>query len=258
MLHKSIPLCLTLPEAGQGIPKEIKEVGFISDLQTMQPEKRALGDVFDWPHRMDNVLIPQIHPALLHLDAPADDALPNFLPDGQPIYPADRKLFRTLRKQVLEQYYQTYYAQIHKVLETKTIPLGLDCHIFEAEPISQDEGKPLYPRICLSNNGDALGDSRFGKGDLTCSQEILCDLRDILAARFLDTLGPRQVTLNTPIIGGHLIRTLATKDIPWIRMDIAQDLLRNDEGKISSKRIEKLRDHFENILVSLCKVYEWM
>ena len=233
-------------------------MGYISELRETDQVQHVLGDIFALSHRMDSILVPHIHPVLMHLDVPAEDALPEYLPDGHPIYPGDRRLFHSLRRQMLAKYYQTYYAAITKVMESGGIKAGVDCHVFSATSITQEAAKPSRSIICLSNNGDALGGSGFSQGPLTCPQDMLCDLRDIVTAKFSDFVERGQVLLNTPISGGHLIRVQAQQKIPWIRIDIAKELFLNAEGGISAKRVERLKDHFENILVLFCKVYEWM
>ncbi|MBN1595006.1 N-formylglutamate amidohydrolase [candidate division FCPU426 bacterium] len=245
MLLKKIPLCLTLPEAGENIPP-----GWMDAVPgTTFPEQQALARIFDISGRLEFFIKADMPPAWLKVDAPRREAVPDTMP-GQ------KRALHALGRTLLAQYYAPYHARIKKAVASPKMRVGLDCHCFVSRPWPREEGRPLQPIICLGNNGDFMGESRSGAGGTTCPPDMIRDLRDLMAARFADERG--QVLLNTPVTGGYTIKKYATRKKPWIRMDIARHMLVSADGQINHKRLAAWRDKMESIAVLFCKLQGWM
>jgi len=256
MLYKLLPICLTLTQIGVEVPLELKEIGYPRSEIPIQPEDSALRILLELSHRIKHILAAEIVPAILNLDAPRDNALPDFLPDGMPVYPSDRSFCQRIRRQLWERYYRPFYTSISETIASEQVKAGFDLHVFSPQKTTVNTDSSCKPLICLSNNGDIYGEVRQGEGPITCSAEMLRDMRDIFAARFADFSG--QVLLNTPIASGYLIRRQGNGEIPWVRLNISRELIFTAEGEVSPKRIENLRDRLETVFVMICKLYEWL
>ena len=127
-LQKKLPLALVLPQAGQTLPAELTAHGY-----PLTPLPAPFTVWSGWPDlsgRLAGILRAPLAPAILQVDAPADDALPDFLPDGNPVYPADRRLYHHIRRLILQRYYHDFYRQMQALAANHTVRLGFILQTF--------------------------------------------------------------------------------------------------------------------------------
>ncbi|MCD4814734.1 N-formylglutamate amidohydrolase [bacterium] len=254
MIHRRIPLCLTMTQAGQDVPPELPDAARLKEILVHDPAEQALPKIFDFSHRMDALLIAGISPEIIAWDAPPDDAFSDKLKDKSEIYPLEKKSRKQLRQTLYEKYYMTFYHQLSQIQAQEDVKAGIDCRVFDDSVLAR--GTHPRPLLCLANHGDLYGEKQSMGGSTTCLPEMLRDVRDVFSACFADM--PGSVLLNTPISGGYLIGCQQPPKMPWFGLHIARSLLITGQAAVSEKRIENLRDRFETILVMISKVYAWL
>lgn len=253
MIHRQIPFCLTLTRTGERVPDVLPNAEKLKQHIQVDQANIALRKIFDLRHRMDAVLNADVSSELLDLNKLPEAAVQNTLNDQTKIYPQGNNQ-QALQQGLLEQYYYPFFNSLEKVLIKNEVKIGFNCALFnDAEYHSVDSVRPI---LSLQNGGDFLGEKQSSDQTLSCPAEMIRDIRDIFSARFADV--PGSVLLNVEKSNHDAVQYQQVRSIPWIELLVGRSLLENSLGTVGEKRIENLRDRFENVFVMISKYYEWL
>lgn len=250
MNKKTMPFLISIPHGGTKMPPELKDRVVITAHDLFDDSDSFTQEIYDIGDAVVKVL--KFNTARAFVDAGrALNQMPPHFPDGlvksstcllKPIYAAGKHPDSSLRKVLVEKYYQPYHEELKIWAHYEHIKLGLDCHSMlpVAPDISPDPGQ----KRPLINLGNLEG---------RASPEILVK---ILRKRFqrVFNLSSNDVTINQPFKGGYITQTYAHKPIPWIQIEMNRSLYLDEKYfdrktlKIDPIRLGELNTLFLRVL----------
>lgn len=260
---------IAVPHAGVALPEEVKirvfprvDSAFLlgqSDMFTDQIYAVSGADnhVFSWSRLA-------VDPNRFEGQTSEGGIVPVVDFDSNPLYPEGQAPGAAERQTLVERYHRPYHAALAERIEAGSYTFFIDGHSMMATaPVrSPDFGIPR-PDGCISNCGDAQGESIPGGRPLLCSPEltrfVLGRLEHWLVAvpapELEGAAGPTgQVGLNTPFLGGHGARTHArpTAGMPGIQLELNQRLWADEvTGQPLPGRIAWLQSVLERFVADI-------
>lgn len=161
---------------------------------------------------------------------------------GTPLYLAGKEPSADERAQFLDQYYDPFFQEIDRLVESGRYHFFADVHTMNRSSTSYaDKAHMLHerPEICLSNNGTITGEEHADGSPLTFPPKLL----QKLAAALVDA--GYSCALNDPFRGGYIMQTYGAR-IPCMQIEMRKDLcMTSDDGALLAERIDVLnRDLF--------------
>jgi len=233
------------------MPPELKDRVSITPHDLFDDSDAFTQEIYDVGNNVIKVIKFDIARAFIDVSRAPHQMPPEF-PDGlvksstcllMPIYAENRHPDESLRKQLIDKYYEPYHKELEIWSHYEKIKLGLDCHSMLPVPpdISPDRGQKR-PLINLGNlDGTA------------CPEKIV----QLLAHSFRTVfkLEKNDVTLNRPFKGGYITLKYANNPVPWIQIEMNRALylesqyFNRQKLEIDSKRLIELNHKFLKLLL---------
>jgi N-formylglutamate deformylase len=204
-----LPLCISVPHAGQRIPPELQDLCILRRKDILA-DCDAGADTIYFPLREHAAAFSttDVARSLVDLNRAPDDKGGNGVIKARTCM--DVPVYRTfpdeqLIQKLLARYYFPYHEKLSALAGSNRIKMGIDCHTMShiGPPISPDPGRER-PLVCLSN------------GDGTCPAEWINCLARCFASVFKE-----KVWINKPFRGGYITRSHAD-EMPWLQIEISQ------------------------------------
>lgn len=214
-----LPFLISIPHGGENIPDEVQNSIQITREDIIEDGDAFTRQIYDiYPNSW--IIKADIARAFIDLNRDLKSIPPEHQ-DGiikektcylktiynNGLFPNERLIQNLIKK-----YYSPYYSEIVEILNSENIILGLDCHSMAATapPISDQVGQ-RRPLINLGNvNGAA------------CDNKIVETLAQCFREQF--KIEGKDVTINIPFKGGHIIKVFGKNPIPWIQIEMNRDL----------------------------------
>jgi len=201
-----LPLLISVPHAGLAVPPEVEAINLLTPEQIAEDGDEGAGEIFALADEVAAFLTTEIARAFVDMnrsehDRSADGVVKTETIYKQPVY--RQPLTPEQVNELLANYHRPYHSELARL--SSAARLGIDCHTMAAlaPPICADAGA-VRPDICLSD------------GDGACPRDWLDRMADCLAESF-----GREVSLNQPFKGGHIIRSHAG-ELPWMQLEISR------------------------------------
>jgi formiminoglutamase len=186
--------------------------------------------------------------------------------DSRPLYPEGQPPTAAECQLLIERYHRPYHAGLAARIESGSYTFFIDGHsMMAAAPVrSPDFGTPR-PDGCVSNCGDAQGESIPGGRPLVCSPELTRFVQGRLEHWLMALPAPElegaalptgQVGLNTPFLGGHGVRTHARPDagMPGLQLELNQRLWADEAtGQPLPGRVAWLQSVLERFVADIAE-----
>ncbi|HSG83937.1 MAG: N-formylglutamate amidohydrolase [Nitrosopumilus sp.] len=251
-----LPVLLSIPHGGTHKPVELEGHLSITNKDLFDDSDPFVIELFDLGDKVERVIKTDIARAFVDLNRSRQDMPPDN-PDGliksktcydKPIYTNGKEPDDSLKRMLIELYYNPYHQAIQKSLEELDLKLCLDCHSMAATApyFSPDKTQSKRPLFCISNN--------YGK---TSSQKMIELLADSISEAY--SIDKNEIFLNDPFHGGHITKTYGNNPVPWIQIEMNRDMylseswFDNEMLSMKTERLQELNNMFENTVVSLMK-----
>lgn len=177
-------------------------------------------EIYDFTGRVHTVVKADVARAIVDLNRGADQLPPDY-PDGvvksvtcynKTVYKEGRFPDQNLIDRLIRDYYQPYHSNIRRALQDGGIAIAFDCHSMASQgpPAALDCGK-RRPTVNIGNVAGKSCPTDYATKLAACFREVL-QLQD------------KDVTLNKPFSGGFITRNYATRETPWLQIEISRDL----------------------------------
>ncbi len=248
-----LPVLLSIPHGGSGVPKEIEGRLVITAHDLFDDSDAFTLDIYDLCNEVKSVVKSEIARAFVDMNRAPDD-LPPQSPDGvvksvtclnRPIYVQGNEPDTELTAILLKRYYNPYHAKLSEAVADPDIMLALDCHsmLATAPPIEPTHGKPR-PLFCLSN---LSGES--------APMDLVMQFRAAIANAF--DIDIEEIGVNDPFRGGYITRRYGRSGIPVIQVEMNRSLYLErpwfDRETLTTdpQRLSELRTRFHDSLEQL-------
>ena len=233
MNNNPLPIILSRPHGGLGVPPEVMDLLAIDDISLYNECDLWVDDTFDFSHESLAPLVPDGHSlgvldaitmpiarGLIDVNRPLrslgmpDGPVKTTTSYGEQIY--HEPLSESLQDQLVQRYWQAYHNQVTEAIERHkgTCKLFLDCHnMAQLGPTKyRDAGKPR-PLVCITNLGDAAGEPRpeygwtfvdksFAQKAVAIAEELFSDMKLLEP---IDDEPPPVALLNQPFWGSYVV-----------------------------------------------------
>lgn len=259
-MFSRLPIIVSVPHGGEIIAPEIHDRTLLSREDIFSDGDPLTREIYNFKKEIRFYFETSIARAAVDLNRPPD-ALPPENPDGvvkshtvagTRVYPKHRFPKRDTLRLLLQKYYHPYHEQLRKLSRNPDLFCGLDCHtMLDKAPMISKRPGVKRPFICLSNRGDRNGNRVKGRR-LTCSPEMIRSLAAALKEQFPDEA--ENITLNSPFLGGHIIRC-HSRNLPWIQIELnrrvylSEKWFDQDRFVVCSERIRELR---YRLFIAIC------
>jgi N-formylglutamate amidohydrolase len=175
--------------------------------------------------------------------------------DKYSFYAPDFKLTPEDREKSLTAYYDPYHQALENALHGGNIRFLIDGHSMTAygPALGPDHHLPR-PALCISNLCDS--DDLTGNQPVSCPPELAHRIRDWSQDLFTEILAepgmPKEVLLNHPFTGGHILRKYCDPDyphrVPGVMVEVNRALYLDEATLLPDlDRVERLREAFERL-----------
>ncbi len=231
-----LPLILSRPHGGLGVPPEIEGRLAVGETALFNEADFCIDTLFDFAHPSLAPFVPPGHglgtlgtagtainralidvnraPEALHS---ADGPVKTHTSYGARIY--REPLPQPERQTLLEHFWQPYHQQLGLLLHEKSgaLRLFVDCHnMAQRSPAMYQYPNAARPLVCVSNMGDLEGNAQPDIGWVCCPPGLAQDATEIAQTLFADLAliepdtGPGEApppvaALNWPFHGGYII-----------------------------------------------------
>ncbi len=204
----TLPLLLSVPHAGLGIPPEVEHLNLLTPDEIEADGDEGAAEIYDLESEVSAYVSTEIARAFVDLNRPEHDRRKDGVVKTHtcwnvPIY--REPLAEEIVEVLLEKYYRPYHEALTRLAHERTVRLGVDCHTmaWHGPPVGPDPGKER-PLVCLSN------------GNGTCPHDWLKSLAGCFEESF-ETV----VSINEPFKGGYIIR-FHSAELPWVQVEISR------------------------------------
>ena len=206
----TLPLLLSLPHAGTGVPRRLAGNCLLSEAQIVHDGDEFAAEIYAPLESAVRYMVrTDVARAVLDMNRAEDD----LRKDGvvkthscwdEPIWkrPLDAKTTQWL----IETHHRPYHRRLSELARDRGLLLAIDCHTMAeyGPPIGPDPASKR-PQACLGNvNGNS------------CPDEWTTILQRALQRHF-----PGEVTVNRPFSGGYITRFHGA-EMPWIQLELSR------------------------------------
>jgi len=202
-----LPLLISLPHAGLRVPEEVEPYCILTEAQIIEDGDEGAAEIYDFPDAVAQFVTTDIARAVVDMNRAEDDRRADGVVKTHTCW--NVQVYDPFPPEnVIEQLLARYHRPYHEHLMASSaggVRLGADCHTMAAigPPIGPGAGVER-PAVCLSN------------ADGTCPAEWLESM-----ARCFERAFEREITINDPFRGGHIIRAHAA-ELPWIQVELSR------------------------------------
>lgn len=245
---------LTIPHISEHIPEDLlPRMNSAANLRAMA---EPCLDLLFAPSGIETVS-GSVHLAVVNLNRSRNDKNPrtgkpypealsqHVLKDfhGTPLFRPGAEPSALERLRFLERYYDPFFSRVEHLVQSGRFSFFADVHSMNDHSTSYASKADTLgerPDICLSNNGDAAGETHADGMPLTCPTSFIKRLRKMLAERGYHCL------LNDPFRGGTIIQTYGSH-IPCVQVELSKRLFMTaDDGVCSAERLQVLAGHLSD------------
>jgi N-formylglutamate deformylase len=201
-----LPLLISVPHAGILTPPEVEDISLLTINQIVKDGDEGAAEIYALESEVEAFITTDIARAFVDLNRPEHDRNKDGVVKthtcwNEQIY--KRPLLENEIGRLLENYYRPYHRRLSTL--SQFVKLGVDCHTMSAQapPIAANPGEER-PLLCLSN------------ADGTCPDSWFHSLAEHLEHTF-----ERDVSLNHPFQGGHIIRS-HSPEMSWIQLELSR------------------------------------
>lgn len=232
MLNNPLPIILSRPHGGMGIPSEIEDLIQIDEIALYNDCDLWIDELFDFAHEDLKSHVPTGHSlgvletvsmpvarALIDVNRPLsrlgtpDGPVKSHTSYGVPIY--REPLTDELQDTLISRYWQSYHDQIDSALSRheEEVKLFIDCHsMAQHGPTAYHDAGQARPLICVANLGDKNGEPTEQFGWTFMFSSTVAKVVELAADLFADMslLNPNPgstpvALLNQPFWGSYVI-----------------------------------------------------
>ena len=246
-----LPVLLSIPHGGTRKPSELEGHLSITNKDLFDDSDPFVIELYDLGDKVQRVIKTDIARPFVDLNRSLQDMPPNN-PDGliksktcydKPIYTNGKEPDDSLKRMLIELYYNPYHQAIQKSTAELDLKLCLDCHSMAATApyFSPDKTQSKRPLFCISNDDGQ-----------TAPQEMMELLADSISKSYF--VDRDEISLNDPFHGGHITKTYGNKPLPWIQVEMNRSLYLSspwfdeDALTVDVNHLQKLNKQFENSL----------
>lgn len=249
----SLPVVISVPHGGEVVAPELIDRTLLTKEDIFSDGDPLTRQLYNFRSEVAFLCETPIARATIDLNRPPTSVPPENLDGvvkshttfGKRIYCNNRIPRRDTLNLLLSKYYTPFHQRLERCSRRSDIFCGLDCHtMLDQAPVISDEYGQKRPFICLSNNGDIMGEKVEGRR-LTCSPELINSLAKYLQQEFPGKAN--NILLNEPFRGGHIVRE-HSKNLPWIQIELNRSAYLNqqwfDEKNLTvcQSRVKFIRD----------------
>jgi N-formylglutamate amidohydrolase len=215
---KPLPLLISLPHAGTGVPPEVEHLNLLTPAQIIADGDGGAKAVYSrLRDHVRHFVTTRIARAYVDLnrgeeDIRTDGVVKTHTCWGESIYSAPPTPEQVLT--LIQEYHQPYHRRL-EALAGQGVILGIDCHTMAetGPPMGPDTGK-RRPHVCL---GDAFGTSCPGPWTQ-------------IMAKCLERYFKGNIRINQPFAGGWITRH-QHQFMPWIQLELSRAAFVPDSEK---------------------------
>lgn len=203
----SLPLLLSVPHAGLGIPEEVADSCALTPEQVAEDGDEGAAEIYALAAEVERFVTADVARAIVDLNRAEDDrgkdgVVKTHTCWNVPVYrtfPSEDRI-----EALLARHHRPYHARLRDAADGR-VRLAVDCHTMAAlgPPVGPDPGVER-PHVCLSN------------GEGTCPDAWM----DGLVRCFTREFGP-SVKVNDPFRGGYITRSHAA-EMPWVQLELSR------------------------------------
>lgn len=249
----SLPVIISVPHGGDVVAPELIDSTLLTQEDIFSDGDPLTRQLYDFRSEVAFLCETPIARATIDLNRPPTSVPPENLDGvvkshttfGKRIYYKNRVPKRDTLKLLLNKYYVPFHQRLWRCSRRSDVFCGLDCHtMLDRAPVISDEYGQKRPFICLSNNGDVMGEKVKGRR-LTCPPELINSLALFLKKEF--PAEADNILLNEPFRGGHIVKE-HSKTLPWIQIELNRNAYLDqrwfDEKNLTvcQSRVQFLRD----------------
>jgi N-formylglutamate amidohydrolase len=210
-----LSLLISVPHAGILTPPEVEHISLLTSDQIVTDGDEGAAEIYALEAEVEAFITSHIARAFVDLNRPEHDRNKDGVVKTHTCW--NERIYKTpLLENEIELLLENYYRPYHRRLSElgPSVRLGVDCHTMSAKapPIAANPGEERPP-LCLSN---AYG---------TCPDSWFHSLAECLERSF-----ERNVSLNHPFKGGHIIRSHSS-ELPWIQLELSRAPFLNNSEK---------------------------
>ncbi|MEE4218468.1 MAG: N-formylglutamate amidohydrolase [Xanthomonadales bacterium] len=215
----TLPLLLSVPHAGTGVPRRLAGNCLLSEAQVARDGDEFAAEIYAPLETGVRYMVrTDVARAVLDMNRAEDD----LRKDGvvkthscwdEPVW--KRPLGAKQKQWLLETYHRPYHRRLSELARDRGLLLAIDCHTMAeyGPPVGPDPAAKR-PQACLGNaNGRSCPDAWTA-----------------ILQRALQTHFPGEVTVNRPFSGGYITRFHGT-EMPWIQLELSRGAFASPEEK---------------------------
>lgn len=159
---------------------------------------------------------------------------------GNDIYLKDSNLSDDEKEELLQKYYDPFFASIDNLISSGEYEFFIDIHLMNNNSSGYEMKNPR-PDICIGTLGDPDGEICLNRPSTTIKPETAREMKLVFENN------KYSCDLNRPFAGGYIMMKYLTK-FPCIQLEINKKLLMDsDSGMPKLEKIKKLKEDLETI-----------
>ena len=217
MSESRLPILLSVPHAGLGVPERLREAFLLTPEQVVADGDEQAAEAYALDDVVARVVRTGVARAVIDMNRAEDDVRE----DGifktvscwdEPVW--KRPLSEVEQRWLIETYHRPYHEELTRLARTN-VRFGVDGHTMAAigPPVARDHGAER-PAVCIGTGNGAFPPS-WARSLLRRFQELTRE----------------RVTVDDPFGGGHITR-LQGAHLPWVQIELS----RGPWATVESKR----------------------
>ncbi|MDQ7025156.1 MAG: N-formylglutamate amidohydrolase [Anaerolineae bacterium] len=230
-----LPIAIVIPHGGLTIPSELTERIALTEEQIFNEADVYTDLIYEYRDYVLHWHSFLYSRAIIDVNRPSDDklhfrsgdgAVKRITSYGATVFAPDKEPDAELERELIEKYWQTWHDQLAKIAADDQVKLVLDCHSMAAlGPSNYGDPSQVRPRVTASNIGDAEGNPRSDKMQITASPQLTRLAAEKLGEALADIpeLAPTaEYGINAPFWGGWNIHLHGGKVQPWLMIEVSR------------------------------------
>lgn len=257
---KSLPLLVTLPHGGTGVPSHMADRMNLSPLERLIDSDPRTDELFNFPGRVQSFLSCQMARSIVDVNRDyRNDEKHVFRTHSQnkkPVWREGAYPNQEERRALLLAYYHPFHQRIKEEMESQDFKLAIDGHAMVAKK-HMKEGHQLRPLFCISNRGSK--DPNYPEKNVTAPFWLMKLLKknfEEVFAGFAPASTKEIVKINDPFRGGYITAYHGKNpDIPYVQIEVnrslylpAEEALRLEKTPEEEKKIKEVREGIFHVL----------